>query len=343
MPRIGGLGVLDWTGRLIPQGMLVKGAKAGWYLAWQTMMKELAPQQRDGSYSRPKYSFNNCIGTHPSRQNQDGVREGESGYVGRCTAPLLVDRLAGTPVCNESSELAGHAERSPASWQLPSRPAASLPPASAPGPERAHLRQGEQRGVQKRVRHNTEGLRCRHGGPPAGPGGAGGPPLHLPLPLGRQTDGGRTFDCIQQPYALTAFTRPLFKCCWRRLADYPNLNAWMRDFYHIQVHPSRLQVKDSFSLDDARRSYFSSLVPAQSGRHCPGRANHRGLGAGTPLPTGTLPSSRPSFPPQASCACCTRSGPLPEPLQTVEWLGGGGGDGGLGPGGNGKSGGGARY
>lgn len=57
-----GLGVLEWTGSLVPQGLLVKGVKGGWRFAWQTMMKELAPQTADGSYSRPAYDFQARIG-----------------------------------------------------------------------------------------------------------------------------------------------------------------------------------------------------------------------------------------------------------------------------------------
>lgn len=33
------------------------GAKGGWNFAWKTMMTELAPQDDEGSYSRPKYDF----------------------------------------------------------------------------------------------------------------------------------------------------------------------------------------------------------------------------------------------------------------------------------------------
>lgn len=79
--------MLEWTGNLVPQGLLVKGApwpgylvvhptaaqvlccvffftgvKNGWRFAWQTMMKELAPQTADGSYSRPSYDFQAQIG-----------------------------------------------------------------------------------------------------------------------------------------------------------------------------------------------------------------------------------------------------------------------------------------
>ena len=38
------------------------GVKNGWKFAWQTMMKELAPQTADGSYSRPSYDFQAKIG-----------------------------------------------------------------------------------------------------------------------------------------------------------------------------------------------------------------------------------------------------------------------------------------
>ena len=43
--------------------VFVTGAKAGWNLAWQTMMNELAPHTKDGSYARPTYTFSTAIGT----------------------------------------------------------------------------------------------------------------------------------------------------------------------------------------------------------------------------------------------------------------------------------------
>ena len=43
-------------------GQSFAGAKNGWKLAWKTMMKELAPQTADGSYSRPSYDFQARIG-----------------------------------------------------------------------------------------------------------------------------------------------------------------------------------------------------------------------------------------------------------------------------------------
>lgn len=39
------------------------GAKTGWRLAWQTMIRELAPQDSKGAYQRPGYSFGGVIGS----------------------------------------------------------------------------------------------------------------------------------------------------------------------------------------------------------------------------------------------------------------------------------------
>ena len=36
---------------------------AGWTFAWQTMMQELAPQTKDGSYARPSYKFKGALGS----------------------------------------------------------------------------------------------------------------------------------------------------------------------------------------------------------------------------------------------------------------------------------------
>jgi putative glutathione S-transferase len=57
-----GLSLLTWTNALVPQGLLVSGVKEGWKTAWQTMVRELAPQSRDGAYKRPSYSFTGRIG-----------------------------------------------------------------------------------------------------------------------------------------------------------------------------------------------------------------------------------------------------------------------------------------
>lgn len=38
----------------------------------------------------------------------------------------------------------------------------------------------------------------------------------------------------------------LFKCCRKRISDYPNLSAWLRDVYQIAVQDaSQMQVRTS--------------------------------------------------------------------------------------------------
>ena len=59
-----GLNVLELTGALVPQGALVKGVKTGWRLAWATLMRELAPQSKDGDYARPSYGFTGADTSH---------------------------------------------------------------------------------------------------------------------------------------------------------------------------------------------------------------------------------------------------------------------------------------
>ena len=38
------------------------GVKEGWRLAWQLMVKELAPQDKSGTYVRQSYAFTSKIG-----------------------------------------------------------------------------------------------------------------------------------------------------------------------------------------------------------------------------------------------------------------------------------------
>ncbi|CAG9466160.1 unnamed protein product [Pedinophyceae sp. YPF-701] len=63
-----GINLLEWGGKLVPQGVLVKGVKAGWRQAWVIMMTELAPQGKDGAYQRPKQSFTGFISTAPGAE-----------------------------------------------------------------------------------------------------------------------------------------------------------------------------------------------------------------------------------------------------------------------------------
>ena len=43
----GSLGVLTKTGKLVPQGLLVRVAKTAWNFVWFVFMNELAPQSKD--------------------------------------------------------------------------------------------------------------------------------------------------------------------------------------------------------------------------------------------------------------------------------------------------------
>ncbi|KAG2492999.1 hypothetical protein HYH03_008663 [Edaphochlamys debaryana] len=57
-----GFSLLEWSNKVLPQGQLVGGVKEGWRLAWAAMMREMAPQSRDGAYQRPQYAFGGKIG-----------------------------------------------------------------------------------------------------------------------------------------------------------------------------------------------------------------------------------------------------------------------------------------
>ncbi|KAF5839548.1 glutathione S-transferase [Dunaliella salina] len=53
----------------------------------------------------------------------------------------------------------------------------------------------------------------------------------------------------------------IFKCNKKRIMDYPNLSAWLRDMWQVEVDGSSLQVRDTLDIDAARHSYHSSLFP----------------------------------------------------------------------------------
>jgi hypothetical protein len=121
-----GLGILEWTGKLVPQGALVTGArtrrhlcppwrcmslrlpahtpvfpplpafagaKTCWMLSWQALMRELAPQSKDGSYQRPGYNFTGAIGEGPFPVRRGALRPG------RRTLPALARAAAMWNAC----------------------------------------------------------------------------------------------------------------------------------------------------------------------------------------------------------------------------------------------------
>jgi len=58
-----GFNLLEVASQVVPQGRIVQTAKETWKFGWKRMMTELAPQDKTGSYQRPKYSFARTIGS----------------------------------------------------------------------------------------------------------------------------------------------------------------------------------------------------------------------------------------------------------------------------------------
>ncbi|KAK9916212.1 hypothetical protein WJX75_000127 [Coccomyxa subellipsoidea] len=322
-----GFGLLEWTGKVISQGTLVKGAKMGWHFAWETMMKELAPQTKDGSYARPTYKLKGVIGSpefpaetgryhlyvgnacpwchrvllalivrgllphisytmavdDPERASRGGwvfdqpepvfnasdLREvydaASPGYRGRCTAPLLVDKRTRKLVCNESSDIV----RMLNSVQLPGSTPFDLYPAQLSGEIEAIndiVHNKINNGVYKSGFATTQAAYAR-----------AQQELYGALDLVEQNlsehrflVGDRFTEADLRLYPTVVrydgMYATLFKCCRKRISDYPNLSAWLRDVYQIAVQDaSQMQISTSFDLDEARRSYFTSLFPLNPG------------------------------------------------------------------------------
>jgi len=66
----------------------------------------------------------------------------------------------------------------------------------------------------------------------------------------------------------------LFKCSSRRVADMPNLRAWMRDFYLLPG------VRETVDVDGYRTSYFGQLFPLNPGGIVPVGPTAKDLGLG---------------------------------------------------------------
>ncbi|KAL4457697.1 hypothetical protein ABPG75_012562 [Micractinium tetrahymenae] len=360
-----GLGVLEWTGAVVPQGLLVKTAKYGWRTAWKTLMTELAPQSKDGTYQRPQYSFQGRIGSpelplEPGRQAgyhlfvgnpcpwchrvllalavcgledivsfsravDDPERASRGGWVfdgrdpvfgcrdlrevydllsprfagrctapllvdllsprfaGRCTAPLLVDKKAKKAVCNESAIITRNFAELAAQGSVGS--GVDLYP-----PElRADIDRWNDR-IYESVNNGV--YKCGFATSQAGFQRAEAELFaaldELEAVLSRQrfvcgerfTEADlRLFPTIARYDSVYA---TLFKCSRRRVADYPHLQAWMRDVHQLEVPGSRLQIRDCFDLEDARRSYYSQLFPLNPGGIVPSGPTAGDLGFDAP-------------------------------------------------------------
>eukprot|EP00550_Attheya_septentrionalis_P002011 CAMPEP_0198287796 /NCGR_PEP_ID=MMETSP1449-20131203/6495_1 /TAXON_ID=420275 /ORGANISM="Attheya septentrionalis, Strain CCMP2084" /LENGTH=401 /DNA_ID=CAMNT_0043985817 /DNA_START=245 /DNA_END=1450 /DNA_ORIENTATION=- len=67
-----GFNLLENASKVVPQGAIVATAKESWKFIWKRMMAELAPQDKSGSYARPKYSFNGKIGEDAAFPDEAG-------------------------------------------------------------------------------------------------------------------------------------------------------------------------------------------------------------------------------------------------------------------------------
>lgn len=67
-----GFNLLETATKVVPQGTIVGTAKESWKFVWKRMMAELAPQDQKGAYQRPKYAFDERIGSykHPDESGR---------------------------------------------------------------------------------------------------------------------------------------------------------------------------------------------------------------------------------------------------------------------------------
>eukprot|EP00878_Enallax_costatus_P043521 GHUV01051535.1.p1 GENE.GHUV01051535.1~~GHUV01051535.1.p1 ORF type:complete len:336 (+),score=90.96 GHUV01051535.1:264-1271(+) len=286
------------------------------------MVRELAPQDQTGSYSRPKYSFDEKIGSPrfpvaPGRYHvyvgnacpwchrvlltlaltgldrhisvgylsdipEQATRGGwvfdrpdpvtgakdlwevydkiSPGFRGRCTAPLLIDKQTKRPVSNESSSIV----RMLGQMHLPGCTGVDLYP--------QQLQQQIDALNEKVYRAINNGVyRAGFATSQAGYDAAVNEMHDLMQQLDQQlgttrfllgdkfTEADlRLFPTICRFDAVYA---GIFRCGRRRVADYPNLQAWMRDVWQIQMPGGGLQVPDTVDIDGCRRSYYTNLFP----------------------------------------------------------------------------------
>ena len=59
-----GFNLLEIASSIVPQGRIVSAVKESWKFGWKRMMAELAPQDKEGRYTRPSYSFEGRIGSN---------------------------------------------------------------------------------------------------------------------------------------------------------------------------------------------------------------------------------------------------------------------------------------
>eukprot|EP00887_Chlorella_sp_A99_P002660 scaffold6.g2660.t1 len=208
------------------------------------------------------------------------------GYSGRCTAPLLVDKKERRVVCNESALILRSLARLdgwPGATGVELRPQELAAEVDAwnerlyEGMNNAVYRSGfatSQAAYEEAQRQLWATL----------------DEVEAQLSQQRFLCGPRFTEADLRLFPTivrSALYATLFKCCRRRVADYPALAAWMRDVHSLEVGGSSLQVCDCFDLEDARRSYFSQLFPLSPGGIVPTGPTALDIGLGQPAGRGS--------------------------------------------------------
>lgn len=327
-----GLGILEWTGPLLPQAPLVKAAKFSWKQIWLVFMNELAPQSKDGAYTRPGYAFNGRLGTFefpveagryvlylgnpcpwchrvkmalllrgldsmidcvdliddPERASRGGwVCQGRDpyfgcldlrqiydactqpdGFVGRCTAPLLVDVKQKKIVSNESSDIIAmlddmHVEGMTSDVVL--RPQRLV---------------GEIDTFNNRIFDalNNGVYKCGFATSQSAYDSAYTELCATLDQLDERLAHSRFFlgesftDADLRVFATAArfdaVYSTLFKCT-KKWSEYTNLQRWFVDCAHLPL-PNKRQLSTTVDIDDCRRSYYTQLFPLNPGGIVPG-------------------------------------------------------------------------
>ncbi|KAI8473027.1 MAG: putative glutathione S-transferase [Monoraphidium minutum] len=179
--------------------------------------------------------------------------KGSPGFKGRCTAPLLVDKAGRRLVCNESASLVPQL----AALELPGANAVELRPAALaaaiddlndwiyPSINNGVYRCGfaTSQAAYDRAAAELHGALAR---------------ADAILADSRFLAGDRFTEADLRLFPTVvrfdAVYAAIFRAGQRRVADYPHLEAWMRDVHQIRV-------ADTVDVDECRRSYYTNLFP----------------------------------------------------------------------------------
>jgi putative glutathione S-transferase len=100
-----GFNLLEIASNIVPQGQIVKTSKQTWNFIWKRFMTELAPQDKSGSYKRPKYTFGKTLGSleFPIEDADELNKQRYHVYLGNpcpwCHRVKLVIEILQLPVC----------------------------------------------------------------------------------------------------------------------------------------------------------------------------------------------------------------------------------------------------